>query len=245
MNGRTQVFSERFRFRETNMRLSFELEGAGRTAKKAVLSARIELEEYIAAHPEFRFQLETERLDEDAPEFVQRMMLAGIRAGVGPMAAVAGGLSQVAVEAIVRAGGHYAIAENGGDIFLQSEKTKVIGLSAGASPLSGRIGLRIFPDETPAGICTSAGNLGHSISFGRADAVAAFSDSGFLSDAAATAIANEVYGEKEGAVQRALERAEDIEGLRGCLVLVGGLVGKTGRVPEIVEIEGFTTSSSA
>ncbi|GAH70559.1 unnamed protein product, partial [marine sediment metagenome] len=82
------------------------------------------------------------------------------------------------------------IIENGGDIFLKSLKKRMIGIYAGKSPLSGRIGLEISGEETPIGICTSSGTVGHSLSYGKADAVIVLSPSATLADAAATAIGN-------------------------------------------------------
>ncbi len=37
---------------------------------------------------------------------------------------------------------------------------------AGDSPFSGKIGLKISPDMSPVGVCTSSGSVGHSMSFG-------------------------------------------------------------------------------
>ena len=44
----------------------------------------------------------------------------------------------------------------------------------------------------PMGICTSSGTVGHSLSFGKADAVCVKAKSVSLADAAATAIGNMV-----------------------------------------------------
>ena len=46
----------------------------------------------------------------------RRMVKAGNTMSIGPMSAVAGTISALAVEAMVEAGATYAIVDNGGDI---------------------------------------------------------------------------------------------------------------------------------
>jgi len=59
-----------------------------------------------------------------------------------------------------------------------------------------------------------------------------------LADAAATAIANEVRGEDEGeSVKLGLERAEGIDGIRGCLVIRGRHAGIVGRLPRLIPVD--------
>jgi len=49
------------------------------------------------------------------------------------------------------------IVENGGDIFLKSTKSRLVGVYAGEdSPLTGRVALKIEPLDTPLGVCTSS-----------------------------------------------------------------------------------------
>src|SRR3989339_403058 len=57
------------------------------------------LEGYIARHPQFQPTLEPIDLRTDAPEVARRMAWAARRVGVGPMAAVAGVMAQMAAEA--------------------------------------------------------------------------------------------------------------------------------------------------
>ncbi len=58
------------------------------------------------------------------------------------------------------------IVENGGDIFLKSSSQRVISIFAGTSPLSQKVGIKIPAEDTPIGVCTSSGKIGHSLSFG-------------------------------------------------------------------------------
>jgi len=233
------MFSQTFELKETRMRLRCDLEAGLEKARTAVSGSRLLLENYILAHPDFRFALDIREVDLQAPAFVREMMLAGLKAGVGPMASVAGGLSEVATDAMLTAGCKAAVAENGGDISIKGERETVVGVYAGDGKAE-RVGFRVKPDDFPVGICTSAGTLGHSISMGDADAVVVFSPSAFLSDAAATAVANLIKSnDVEGSIQLGLERAEDIEGVEGCMIFAGGLVGRTGSLPEMVEVVDF------
>jgi len=120
------------------------------------------------------------------------------------------------------------IVENGGDIYLKSLGKKIIGIYAGESPLSGKIELEIDGADTPLGICTSSGTVGHSLSYGKADAVIVLSQSATLADAAATAIANLI--KQPGDMPSGIERAKSIEGVSGVIIIQGDKTGLWGKV---------------
>ena len=232
----SDYYTKELHWKQTHMILKADSKSSFELARSAIIHSRALLEQYILEHPEFSSTLEPLQVDLMAPEFVRRMMQAGVLAGVGPMAAVAGGLSEVATEAMLSKGGKFALAENGGDISIRGVKPVTIGIYAGESSVAKRLGFKIKADELPLGVCTSA-QLGHSISLGAADAAIVFSNSAFVSDAAATAIANYIKrDDPEGSLQGSLEKADDIDGLFGCMVFVGELVGRTGRIPEMVEV---------
>ena len=107
-------------------------------------------------------------------------------------------------------------------------KKRVVGIYAGKSPLTGKIGLAIEGETTPLGICTSSGTVGHSLSFGKADAAVVLSQSATLADAAATAIGNII--KKPGDITRGIELAESIEGIKGVLIIIGDDMGVWGDV---------------
>lgn len=132
---------------------------------------------------------------------IQQMLTASEQAQVGPMAAVAGTVSEhVAKEAIKSGLVSQIIVENGGDIYMASDKERKILIYAGDSPFSNRIGLRISESIMPIGVCTSAGTVGHSLSFGRADAVVILAKDTALADATATSVGNLVR--TKGDIQR-------------------------------------------
>ncbi|MEW5800654.1 MAG: UPF0280 family protein [bacterium] len=197
-------------------------------AKQATLNCRADLERYIAHNPEFLTSLEPLPDDHEAPAIISSMINASRKAGVGPMAAVAGAVSEfVGLELLNQC--QQAIVENGGDIFISSLKTRFVKIFAGKSPFSNRIALEIEPEWLPAGgVCTSSGTVGHSLSFGLADAVVIISPSTALADAAATAIGNIVKTKED--IDRALAVAETIEGVKGAVIIKDDRAGFWGKV---------------
>lgn len=198
-----------------------------RKAHRLVLKYRKQLESYIERNPAFQTSLEPITILKNAPAIVREMAEAGQKAGVGPMAAVAGAIAECVGEELL-AFTPEIIVENGGDIYLKLLKKRVVGIFAGDSPLTGKIGLEINPQETPLGVCTSSGTVGHSLSFGQADAVVVVAASATLADAAATAIGNRV--KQPGDIDKALEFARGIGVLKGIVIIIGKSVGAWGEV---------------
>lgn len=196
-------------------------------ALEVVIKYRTSLEEYIKSHPLFLHSLEPCSVEENAPTIVRDMAQATQTVGVGPMAAVAGVVAE-AVGKDLLAYTSEVIVENGGDIFMKLSKTRLVGVYAGESSLTGKIALEISPEETPLGICTSSGTVGHSLSFGVADAVIVLSRSTALADAAATAIGNKVKSADD--IAAAIEQSQAINGLAGVVVIKDDKMGIWGRV---------------
>ena len=202
-------------------------------ALDSVLKHRGPLESYIGRHPLFLTTLDPYRAEADAPAIVKEMARVSQLTGVGPMAAVAGAIAE-AVGRDLLAFSPEVIVENGGDIFLKTSRKRLVGIYAGQSSFTRKIALEITPRETPLGVCTSSGTVGHSLSLGSADAVIVLSPSTALADAAATAVGNSVKA--AGDIPQAIERARSIEGLRGLIVIVGEQMGVWGKV-KLVPIE--------
>lgn len=195
-------------------------------ARRAVLKYRRDLEEYIAFHPLFLTSLVPLPADSLAPEIAKAMLAAAEKAGVGPMAAVAGAMAQFVGEDLKQA--REIIIENGGDIYIRSAKKRVVSIFAGKSPFSGRLGLEIAARDTPLGVCTSSGTVGHSLSFGKADAIVIVARDAALADAAATAVGNVVYAPAD--FESAIALAQKIEGLKGLVVIKDDSIGVWGEV---------------
>ncbi len=198
-----------------------------REAKEAVIRYRNQIETYIDMNPFFEKSLIPLQEVSYVPEIVREMIRSSGLAGVGPMAAVAGAIAE-AVSRDLLPLSNEVIIENGGDIYLSTAKERVIGIYAGSSPLSMKIGIVIESGKTPLGICTSSGTVGHSLSFGKADAVCVLSKSGALADAAATAIGNIIQQGKD--IRRGLERGKEIAGISGVLIISGEKMGTWGDI---------------
>ena len=195
--------------------------------RESILKYRHQLETYIAMNPEFQKSLIPLKDDPDIPEIVREMIRTSQLAHVGPMAAVAGVMAESVSKDLLKLSKE-VIVENGGDIYLSTSKERTIGIYAGDSPLSLKIGIVIRPEETPLGICTSSGTVGHSLSFGKADAVCILSRSAALADAAATAVGNIIQEKKD--IELGLERGKEIEGVLGTLIIVGEKMGVWGNM---------------
>lgn len=197
-------------------------------AFEIVQRQRALLENYIARHPGFLTALVPFPVSADAPAIARSMEEAAEKVNVGPMAAVAGAFAEFVGKDLLKFSSEI-IVENGGDIFLKTAKSRLVGVYAGEnSPLTGKIALKIEPADTPLGVCTSSGTVGHSLSFGKADAVVVLSSSAALADAAATAIGNIVKAEKD--IEIALEFARGVSGLVGVAVIINDKMGVWGKV---------------
>jgi len=226
---RNQVYHDRlisFRtvVKETDLfiRASMNLDAQ---AKESILLHRGTIESFIRQHPDFSTSLVPFQLPKPVPGIIADMMDAGAGAGVGPMAAVAGAIAEHVGHDLMKLSGEI-IVENGGDIFIQTNQAVTIGIFANHSPLNMRIGLKINCSGLPIAVCTSSGTIGHSLSFGTADAVTVVSRSCPVADAAATAIANRVKQKSD--VEKAINYAKDIKGVKGLVIIKNDKAGMWG-----------------
>jgi len=194
---------------------------------KSLARHRHSLETYIKNHPDFRTSLLPLPEDDLAPPIVRDMLAKSKICGVGPMAGVAGAVSEfVGYDLLNRT--ENIIIENGGDIFIKSEIKLIASVYAGESPLSYNVNFIVKPEKTPLGICTSSATVGPSLSFGKADAVCVISSSATLADAAASAIGNKVKGKQD--IKTALDYGIKITGISGIIIICGNDMGAIGEV---------------
>jgi ApbE superfamily uncharacterized protein (UPF0280 family) len=203
-------------------------------ARERILYHRGILEKYIARNPAFATTMVPWPGDAPKPILVQEMVRAGRRAGVGPMAAVAGAIAE-AIGTDLLGKSEEVIVENGGDVFVTSREPVTISIDAGESAMGDRIGVRAGGGGSPLGICTSSGIIGHSHSYGRADAVCVISPSCAMADAAATAICNRVETAQD--IRSAIEWGQTIPDILGIVIIIGGKMGAWGEVA-LVPLEG-------
>jgi ApbE superfamily uncharacterized protein (UPF0280 family) len=183
--------------------------------------------------PEFFRGLEPIPMPADAPPIVREMIRAGRAAGVGPMAAVAGAVAEFVGRGLMPLSPSGVIVENGGDVFLFSTADLTVGLFAGQAALSMKLGLRLPAERTPAGVCTSTGSFGHSLSYGKAEAATVVADTAALADAAATALGNRLNTPQN--LTPALEWVLTVPGVRGAAAAIEGRAGFLGEL-EIVPV---------
>jgi len=196
-------------------------------AKDLLLKYRKQIEEYINKYPFFKTSLKPYKQDKEAPDIIHSMIQSAKLCGVGPMAAVAGAIAESVGRELLQFSPE-VIIENGGDIFIKSNKIRKTSIFAGESPFSQKVILNIDSRKHPLGVCTSSGTVGPSLSFGKADAVTILSKSTPLADAAATAICNIVKNKAD--INLGLSCAQKIKGIIGVVIIKNDKIGFWGDV---------------
>ena len=233
---RTQFNSERFKgfevkYLETDLWIgvnpdSFQPEMEKNALEKIKL-LRDKFDEYIQVEPFFKKSLKPFNPTEIAPPEAVEMATAAEKAGIGPMSAVAGLFAREVGEEILR---NFKVAEivveNGGDIYVLLKDELVLSVFAGDSILSERIGLIIPPGKNKFGICTSAGTVGPSISYGKADAVVIICDDILLADAFATALGNKVKSPND--IEKVIKQSEKYTEILSLLIICEDKIGIRG-----------------
>lgn len=197
-----------------------------REATAAVLRVRELINEQIASRPRFKTSLEPLDGHGGEPEPIRRMLRAGTLASVGPMAAVAGAVAEYTGRALSEFSPEI-IVENGGDVFLMGERERVVAIYAGESPMSGILGVKVRPGDG-LGVCTSSGTVGHSLSFGHADAALVVAKDCALADAAATRLGNLI--KNDGDISGALDEIMSVKDVIGAVAIIGESFGAKGNL---------------
>jgi len=196
-------------------------------ALKKIESLRTKFDEYIKSEPFFQKSLKPFQPNENAPAEAKEMAAAAEKAGIGPMSAVAGLFArEVGNEIIQNFSVNEMVIENGGDIYVLLKNELVLSVFAGDSPLSGMIGLAIPSDLGEFGICTSAGTVGPSLSFGKADAVVVICKDVLLADAFATAFGNKVKSPND--VEKVINQSEKYPEILSMLIICEDKIGIRG-----------------
>jgi len=184
--------------------------------KKAYLSLlkyRRIIEQHIEENPEFLTSLKPLKFySENIEEILDSMYFAGISAGVGPFAAVAGAIAEFVAKDL-KEYSEDILVENGGDIYIFGKKDKFIQVYL---PGFNNIGIKIDKNLLPIGICSSSSKIGHSLSFGKAELVVVLSKSGALADAFATKICNKL--KKEDDLELVINEYKKNKKIEGCIL---------------------------
>ncbi len=232
---KSHVFSKRYQYKETKGIIKGSSLRAIDHAINTIIKERRILDSYAEINPEFVSALTPLNLRPDAPRSAHLMYTATKPFGIGPMAAVAGVLADIGLEAMEKKGAKFGLVENGGELCAFGDHEFVIGVYAGpSSSLSGKIGFLITGDDLPLG-------LGNSSWFGRgrigkADACIVFAENAGIADGAATTIGLKVKGnEEKTSIETALKYGERFSMIRGILIIRGDHIGTTGKIPKIVQ----------
>jgi len=229
------LLKESFTLKETACTIISDKQQGIQTAKESIRQSRQELEVYIKENPKFLYTLKPYPAPEK-PLVAKLMAQASKVAWVGPMAAVAGVIADLAVEEMKRVGCKVTVVENGGEISAASNVPVDVAVAIGNEPLSKRFGFRLT--EFPIGVATSSGRFSHALSFGDAEAATIFCKNAGLADAAATAVGNVVKGlDSVSGIKVGINRGLSIEGVDGVLIIFKGKVGMAGKIPEIIKVE--------
>jgi ApbE superfamily uncharacterized protein (UPF0280 family) len=233
-----KLFKEAFSLKESQCTVIADKPESIQTAKNSIKRNRRRLEAYIKTNSNFLHALEPVPTP-SKPLVAKLMAEAAEKANVGPMAAVAGVLADLAVKDMLRAGCKVAVVENGGEISAMANVPINVAVAAGDEPLSKRFGFRLM--EFPIGVATSSGRFSHALSFGDAEVATMFCRNAGLADAAATAVCNVVKGEDcQAAIQAGISKALSIQGVKGVLIVYKGFTGTAGKIPKIIKVDPAT-----
>ncbi|HEY8543157.1 MAG TPA: UPF0280 family protein [Pseudothermotoga sp.] len=224
-NGRFQSFN--ISYMETDLWIGvdrFKKEMIDAT-QQLVVELHEQLRDYMKENRDFLLSFQPVKVSPQCPEIAKKMAEAAEYACVGPMAAVAGAFAdEVGRLLIEKFNCSEVLVENGGDIFIKNTQPVTVCIYAGDSPLSQKIGFRL-----PAGswgVCTSSGTVGHSISFGKADAVTVICENATIADAFATAYCNMIKTKED--IEKLLEVALN-EHVQTTLVIYQDKLGVIGK----------------
>jgi hypothetical protein len=234
---RNQFSKQRFRsfvvnYKETDLWIGVDPDSFGEEMKEVahskVVQLRSEMEAYLLNDPVFGKTFEPHPVEPNAPEIVRGMAEAANRAGVGPMASVAGAFSETIGRHLMEQFDiQELVVENGGDIFLKIERNLLMSVYAGSSPLSGKIGIEIQASESPLGVCTSAGTVGPSVSLGKTDATMIICRNTALADALATTFGNLVQVPED--VQQVTKQTEQFPEILSAVIICRDKIGIRGQ----------------
>lgn len=190
------------------------------------------LESFIKKEQSFQKSLSPVKIEQNFPDIIKKMCRRAAIFNVGPMAAVAGAVCEYIAAGLDR---HCRrlIIENGGDVYIKSNKDVDIGVYLKNVNFKDKIYLKIKAKDTPCGVCSSSGSFGHSLSMGKSDLVAVLSKSTISADAAATAIANKII--KPSDIDENIEHYKTIKDISGILIIKDDRIGLWGNI-ELVNI---------
>lgn len=231
-NMKNKVYTQNINIESTHISLKSDL---NKNLIPFIKDQRKIIEEEIRKNPKFTGYKPTNIINNK--RILELMTIAGSISDTGPMASVAGSISEICLEYLINLGTKYSIIENGGDIALKTNKKCIIGLYAGKNnDFSYKLGFKIKAKNNSYGVCTSS-NSGPSKSFGKTDATIVFCKQSSIADGLATSIGNYGIGnDASEIIHNALTQAEKYSDYYdGVMVVKGESLGKVGHIPKLVK----------
>ncbi len=181
-----------------------------------IYTLRQEIKNYVNLNPDFIHSLYPIKVEKNNHSLILAMAKASQFANVGPFAAIAGSIAQLTTMMIVMwIKQNYpkinnsqinVIVENGGDIYLFSQKERFVGILA--NPNQGQqISIKIKKNDFPTSLCSSSAKIGHSLSLGNGDIAMVKAKNAALADALATAYCNMLKTSKD--INKVIELAKN------------------------------------
>ncbi len=233
---RDRMISDRFRFftvqyMETDLLIGVDKESYAPTMpgviSRQVIQLRQEFNDHYKTDPDFFTSMKPVIPAKAANNYFSRMCKASLQTGVGPMAGIAGLFAEVIGQQLVEKFSiRELVVENGGDCFVSIQEPLIVHIFAGESPLSEKVGIIIDKGNSSLGICTSSGRIGHSKSFGKADAVMIVSPDTVLADQYATAICNQIQSRED--IEKELDIVEQNDEIYAVAIIMGDKIGYRG-----------------
>jgi len=220
------LISFRVLIKETDLLVSASKDLSKQTRYR-VHHYRRQLEDYIKSKPDFLSTLLPYPEDPFAPEIIREMISATRIFDVGPMAAVAGTIAQLVGRDLLKHT-EELIVENGGDIFLKAKRPITVSIFAGSSKFNDKLGVVIYPEQMPTGICTSSATVGHSLSLGTADSVCIVANKASIADAAATTLGNKITDRFK--LKKEIESMKESKNIKGGVVIIGKTMASWGEI---------------
>ena len=192
-----------------------------------IVRLRNEFNDYYRTNPGFFTSLKQVIPAKAVNNYFSRMCKASLQTGVGPMAGIAGLFAEETGKRLLEKFSiRELVVENGGDCFVSVQEPLIVHIFAGESPLSEKVGVIINKNSSSLGICTSSANVGHSKSFGKADAVMVVSPDTVLADQYATAICNQIHSSED--IEKKLDIVEKNNKISAAVIIMGDKLGYRG-----------------
>lgn len=189
------------------------------------------LEFCIKKDPIFFKSLSPVRIKSYFPEIIKKMCEKSAIFNVGPMATVAGAVSEYLADNLNKYCSQLII-ENGGDVYIRSKKDVNVGVYLKNKYFEDKINLKIKKGNTPCGLCSSSGSFGHSLSLGKSDLVVVLAESTVSADGAATAVANNIISPDD--ISQTINHYKKVNEVEGILIVKDSKIGLWGNLELII-----------